>query len=102
MSDTYQIIILERYSPKLKEQFLAPKKVYCIDIGIINSIGFKSSENLGRLMENLVVIGLKRRNKEIYYWRDHQHREVDFVVKEGLKVKELVQVCYDLDDFNSK
>ncbi|RLI90980.1 MAG: ATP-binding protein, partial [Candidatus Altiarchaeales archaeon] len=27
--------------------------------------------------------------------------EVDFVVKEGLKVKELIQVCYDLD-FNTK
>jgi len=101
MSDAYLIIILERYSPKLKEQFLAPKKVYCIDTGIINSIGFKSSENFGRLMENLVAIELKRRNKEVYYWKDYQGREVDFVVKEGLKVKELIQVCYDLD-FNSK
>ena len=53
-------------------------------------------------MENLVAIELKRRGKEIYYWKDYQQREVDFVIKEGLKVKELIQVCYDIEDFTTK
>jgi len=29
-----------------------------------------------------------------YYWKDNQQNEVDFVVKEGLKIKQLIQVTY--------
>ena len=32
---------------------------------------------------------------EIYYWKDIQQREVDFIVKTGEKVTELIQVCWD-------
>ena len=94
LENAYLLIFLERFSFKLKEQVKAPKKVYCIDTGLINSIGFKFSENLGRLVENLVAVELKRTDHEIYYWKDHQQREVDFVVKEGVNVKELIQVSY--------
>jgi len=30
----------------------------------------------------------------IFFWKDYQGREVDFVIKEGLKVKQLAQVTY--------
>ncbi len=98
LSNAYLIIILERFSFKLKKQTIAPKKVYCIDTGIINSVAFRLSENTGRLMENLVCIELLRKKSyyrpelEIYYWKDHQQREVDFVLKTGSKVDELIQV----------
>jgi len=39
---------------------------------------------------------------DVYYWKDYQHWEVDFVVKEGLGVRQLIQVCYDIDNFNTK
>ncbi|MFH7880469.1 MAG: ATP-binding protein [Candidatus Aenigmatarchaeota archaeon] len=100
IEDAYLIKLINRFSPKLKEQFLAPKKVYCMDVGIVNSIGFKISQNTGRLMENLVAIELLRRKSywfsdwEIYYWKDYQQNEVDFVIKEGLDVKQLIQVTY--------
>jgi predicted AAA+ superfamily ATPase len=91
---------LFRYSKKLKEQLIAPRKFYTIDNGIINIIGFKASSEIGRLMENLVSIELFRRksywhnNWEIFYWKDHQQNEVDFVVKEGIEIKQLIQVTY--------
>jgi len=57
-------------------------------------------------MENLVFIELKRKglkeNRNIFYYRDYRGREVDFVVKDGLNVKELIQVCYDIEDFTTK
>jgi len=34
---------------------------------------------------------------DIYYYRDYQQREVDFVLKEGLAVKQLIQVTYAAD-----
>lgn len=50
-------------------------------------------------MENLVAVEIHRRisysgAKEVYYWKDHQQREVDFVLKEGEKIYELIQVSY--------
>ncbi|MFN3527631.1 MAG: ATP-binding protein [Candidatus Altarchaeaceae archaeon] len=96
----YLIFTLQRYSPKLKQQILAPRKVYCIDTGIINSIGFKTSKDIGKLMENSVAVELLRRKNywnndwEIYYWKDYQQREVDFVIKDKEKIKQLIQVTY--------
>lgn len=99
LEQAFLIIKLERFDFKLKQQFIAPKKVYCIDSGIMNSIGFSSSKNTGRIMENIVAVELQRkcavdRNLEIYYWKDHQQNEVDFILKKGPKVKQLIQVTY--------
>jgi predicted AAA+ superfamily ATPase len=100
LEEAYLIAKLERFSFKLKQSFIAPKKVYCIDNGLINVVGFSTSENMGRLMENLVAIELLRRRNywfddwEIYYWKDYQQNEVDFVVKEKLTIKQLIQVTY--------
>jgi predicted AAA+ superfamily ATPase len=51
-------------------------------------------------MENLVGVELLRRKSywykgmEVFYWKDYQQNEVDFVLKEGLKIKQLIQVTY--------
>jgi len=88
----------EIFSPKIKERKQYPVKVYCIDNGFINFINPRFSEDFGRLMENLVAVQLLRmkENKalDIFYWRDSTNGEVDFVVKEGLRVKQLIQVTY--------
>ncbi|RLD18674.1 MAG: hypothetical protein DRI36_00865 [Caldiserica bacterium] len=108
LEEAYLIIVLERFSFKLKEQMIAPKKVYCMDSGLINVIGFSFSEGIGKMIENVVAIELLRRksywkgNSEIYYWKDYRHNEVDFVVKEGNKIKQLIQVSYDIQNFNTK
>ncbi|MBI5245265.1 MAG: ATP-binding protein [Elusimicrobia bacterium] len=94
------VFMIERYSAKLKQQAIAPRKVYCIDTGIIHAVAFQTSENKGRLMENLTAVELLRRKHggalgaEVFYWKDHQGREVDFVVKEGRRIRQLVQVCF--------
>jgi len=100
LENSYLFFILERYSPKLKEQLIAPKKIYCMDNGLVNAISFRANERLGKLMENLVAVELLRRKKywynssEIYYWKDYQQNEVDFVLKEGTQIKQLIQVTY--------
>jgi predicted AAA+ superfamily ATPase len=100
LEEAYLVTKLERFSFKLKQKFIAPKKVYCIDNGLIGVVGFLTSENIGRLMENLVATELLRKKNywfddwEIYYWKDYQQNEVDFVVKEGLSVNQLIQVTY--------
>ena len=41
-------------------------------------------------------------NMEVYYWKDEKHWEVDFVIKEKNLIKQLIQVCFDLSDVNTK
>lgn len=75
-------------------QITYPRKVYCVDSGIINAASFKFSEDTGRLLENMVFTALKRAGKECYYWKGK--KECDFVVREGGKVTEAMQVTYSL------
>lgn len=101
------LFFVKRFSFKVKEQEKSPRKVYSIDVGLANSVGFKFSSNAGKIAENLVAVQLKKKEKEdpnteIYYWKDFQGREVDFVVKEGQKIKQLIQVCYDTENFDVK
>lgn len=94
LEEAYLFVTLNRFSYKLKEQLKSPKKTYCIDTGLANAVGFKFTENTGGTMENLVAIELIRRGSEIYYWKNHFGEEVDFVVKEGYRIKQAIQVTY--------
>lgn len=107
LETSYLVFFLKRFSYKFKEQERSPRKVYAVDTGIASTIGFQFSPNLGRFAENAVFLELKRRaymNRflEIYYWKSIAHEEVDFVVKEGDRVIELIQVCWDVSDIRTK
>ncbi|MDW7777381.1 MAG: ATP-binding protein, partial [Methanosarcinales archaeon] len=65
-----------------------------------NAISFRFSQDTGRLMENLVFIDLRRRGCDIFYWKDG--KEVDFAIKQGLKISELLQVSYDISDLETR
>lgn len=107
LETSYIVFFLKRFSFKIKEQEKSPRKVYAIDTGLANVVGFKFSGNLGKIVENLVFLELKRKTysnpwMKIYYWKSLTHEEVDFVVKENAEVKELIQVCLDVRDINTK
>ena len=84
------------FSYTVKDQLLYPRKIYCVDTGLANASGFKTSEDIGRLYENMVAIELLRKGYEIYYWKTKQQEEVDLVVKKGMQVIQLIQVCTSL------
>ena len=49
-------------------------------------------------MENTVAMELIKGSKnvgfEVFYWKDHQGREVDFIIKDDRKVAKLIQATY--------
>ncbi len=97
MKEALLFFDLTVYSYKVKDQLQYPRKIYCIDTGFVNFAGFKFSEDIGRLMENLVAIELQRKKSpatEIFYWKDPQGKEVDFVIRKGMDVKQLIQVTH--------
>jgi len=106
LESTRMLFFIKRFSYKVKEQEKAPRKVYAIDVGLPNVLGFKFSTDAGRVAENLVAIALKRAAEinpclETYYWSDGQ-REVDFVIKERTRAMQLIQVCWDVSNPTSK
>jgi predicted AAA+ superfamily ATPase len=107
LEQAYLVFFLKRFSFNVREQEKNPRKVYAIDTGLSNTIGFRFSEHIGRLAENVVFLHLKRQQTlnpefELSYWKDPHHREVDFVIKEGAKVTELIQVCWNVEDARTK
>lgn len=90
------------FSYSLKQQLIAPKKIYCVDNGFVNHVAFKFSDDKGRFLENSVFMELKRRNKEIFYYNTANHLEVDFFVREKGKRDELIQVSRSIDNAKTK
>ncbi len=98
LKEAYLIFNLDRFSNKPKKSLKSPRKAYAYDLGIINSVKFKISPDIGRLLENLVAIELLRRKEEFYYYKTRDGKEVDFAIKEGLSITQLIQVCYEISD----
>ena len=100
LNEPYLFFYLPRFNNKLKLMNKAPKKVYVVDNGFVQSTAFNLSENLGRLLENQVFVELLRRGyipgQTLFYYRTRNDKEVDFVSRKGAKVEQLIQVCYDM------
>ncbi len=95
LENALMITIIPRFSYKLKIQFRQNKKVYAVDNGLRNAVAFHTTKDRGKYAENLVCMELLRRNKEVFYWKDDKH-EVDFVVRDGGIIEELIQVSWNM------
>ncbi|MBU1030952.1 MAG: ATP-binding protein [Nanoarchaeota archaeon] len=104
LEEAFMVFELKRFSFKVKEQEKSNKKIYIIDNGLITAKSFEFSNNVGKLYENAVAIELHKKELkkeiEIYYYS--KNYEVDFVVKKGRKIDQLIQVCYDANDERTK
>lgn len=100
MAEAYLVFELMKYDYSLKKQFISDKKIYVIDNGLRNEIAFSVSEDRGRLLENLVFIELKRRGREIYYFKNK--KECDFLIKEKNRITSAIQVTANLGNENQE
>jgi hypothetical protein len=98
LSDAYLFFFIPKFSYSPKVQIVNPKKVYCIDNGLIKINSLSFNDDYGRLFENMIYLCLRRFSSEIYYFSEN--KECDFVVFKNHKIYGLFQSCYTLDDNN--
>lgn len=95
------LFTLSKLDYSVKAQLRNPKKVYAIDNALVSRLGFHFSGEEGRLLENMVFIELRRRGGEVFY-HSSGNAECDFVVREGFRVTQAIQVCYLFDNFETR
>lgn len=98
--EAYLFFSLFKFDYSIKKQIINDRKIYSIDTGLANAVAFKFSNNIGANLENVIFIELKRREKEVFYFKDK--KECDFVVRKGLKIVEAIQVSQSLADPKTK
>ncbi|MEM2371333.1 MAG: ATP-binding protein [Thermofilaceae archaeon] len=86
---------LHKYARSTRIAALSMPKFYLVDNGVY---AFHEGKNLGKLLENVVLLELAKRgytlNTDVFYWRDERGYEVDFIIAEKGAVRELIQVSY--------
>ena len=98
LADTHLITEVHRYDPSLKKQYGTGKKIYAVDNGMRNQVAFRVSGDHEKLLENLVLVELKRQGLNVYY--HFSVKECDFVIVQNGQVNSLYQVCSELTDLN--
>lgn len=94
LQQCYLYFFICRYSHSLQKQIQSNKKCYMIDSALIRTTGFRVSEDRGRLLENMVFLHLRMQMKEIYFHKEK--KECDFVVREGNRIVQAIQVTTGL------
>jgi len=95
----FVVFMLKKFDLSYKKEGQSLPKVYFIDNGILTN---NRIDDKGRLLENVVFLELFRRELDVAYFQSASREEVDFLIKNGKKVEQLIQVCYDLGNFMTK
>ncbi len=78
LENSWLLFTLNVHDPSVKRQQIAPKKVVAVDTGLARAVGYSSSPNTGRLLENAVFLALRRQTHDLFYWASPAGYEVDF------------------------
>jgi len=96
--DAYFLFSVKIYSKSLNIQNTNPKKIYCIDHGLVRSISPDIQQKEEYLLENIIFIYLCARYPDIYYYKTKGGNEIDFIWISADRQKNLVQVCRQIGD----
>jgi len=102
LEESYLAMLLQCYSAKAGRRLMSPRKIYVVDNGFIGAKAVQFSPDRGKLVENMVFGEMIKRgsqkNKDLFYYKTRNNREIDFVIRKGIQISELVQVAYAIND----
>jgi len=102
LENVYLFFCISLFDFSIKRQIYNPSKIYSIDPALSKAVAFKFVQNLGHIYENFVFVELFRRDKEIFYWKSKKGKEVDFLIKTGLKIDKAIQVTTTLTELKTR
>jgi len=99
LKQAYVLIGIKKFSPKSKKR-VTQEKVYAVDVAMMNQReNAFAGENLGWRLENIVLSHLIRKCQyeglDVYYFKS-RYGECDFIVCNGNKTLQCIQVSYDI------
>lgn len=100
LEDSYVIFTIPRFDYSLGKQLVSQKKAYGIDVGFARANSASFSADTGRILENVVFLHLRKRYKDIFFFKEQ--KECDFVIKEKGKMILAIQVCAQLTEENKE
>jgi predicted AAA+ superfamily ATPase len=88
------IFEIRRFAESPYKRLRTPAKIYLGDVSLCKRV---TSEDLGRVLENIVFIELRRRYEELFYFMEE--KECDFIAKDK-ETFSAYQVCFELTPEN--
>jgi len=98
LEDSYLLFTVPKFDFSYSKQRSNAKKIYAIDTALVRANSASFSPDRGRLLENIFFLILKRKQREIFYYKNKF--ECDFLLKDGNSITHAYQVCYTLTDEN--
>ena len=80
LESAYLVFTVPLFNYSYKKQQVNPKKIYSIDNGLSHNNSISFSKDEGKMLENVVFLALRRKFKEIFYFKEKN--ECDFIIKE--------------------
>jgi hypothetical protein len=88
---------VRKFAESTYKRMRNPAKIYLVDTGLCRRI---TSEDAGRLLENIVFLGLKRKNYEVFYFEEK--KECDFIAITENNKSFPIQVSFELNEENNE
>ncbi len=91
------IFEVKKFAKSVYKRMRNPSKIYLVDTGLCKRV---ISNDLGRLLENIVFLELKRLDYELFYFEEK--KECDFIAKDVKNNLIPIQVSFELNEGNSE
>ena len=95
LQDAWLVLAVPKFSPSFKQRVVSPPKYYAIDPGFRTANTPNPTPDLGRRLENVVLLALRRRGVAPTFATEVHEWECDFVTPEAA-----IQVCAELTPQN--
>ena len=95
LQDAWLVLAVPKFSASFKQRVVSPPKYYAIDPGLRTANTPNPTPDLGRRLENVVLLALRRRGQAPAYAAEPHRWECDFVTPAMA-----IQVCTELTPEN--
>jgi uncharacterized protein len=98
--EAYLLETIGVFSFKAKARLQSERKPYLIDTGLLAALSQKNLPLLSKQLENSVYLTLRGQgdiqNNSLFYYRTENGKEIDFLIRDGHKTTDLIQVCLNM------